>query len=85
MDVAEIVFHFLKGGGRFQVEPGSVALHIDIEVLAGAFADDSLHVGKIFDRLAVNGDHDIAFLKSGGGGGAAACTESTRALMDCLP
>ncbi len=70
MHVAEIVFDLFQRRRRGKNERGAFAIDCDFEGVARALADDALHVLEIVDGLAVDGNDQIAGLKSGGGGRA---------------
>src|SRR6185312_3958136 len=64
--VAEIVLDLaqLRRGG--QRDRSAAAVDDDLERLAGADADDALHVGEAVDRLAVDRGDEVARLEAGG-------------------
>ena len=64
--IAEIVLHLLELGHRLERDLHAAALDLDLERRAGADADDALHVGEAVDRLAVDGEHEVAGLEAGG-------------------
>src|SRR5271170_1637713 len=70
MDIAEIVLDLFERRRRLEYERRAVAIDLDGERGAGAVADNTLHVGEIFDWLAVDGDDDVAWLETCGGSGA---------------
>ena len=60
MDVAKTVLDLLERRRRFKRELLAPALDQDRQGLAGAGADDPLHVGEALDRAAVDGQHQVA-------------------------
>ena len=60
----------LSAGVALRTSVAAVAFDRDVEGLAGAGADDALHVGEAFDRTAVDGYDQVARLESRRGGGA---------------
>ena len=56
-----------------------------VERLAGAGADDALHVGEVSIFVPLIDNDQVAGLEARGLRGAAGCTVSTRAARACLP
>ena len=72
LHVAEIVLELLAVAGVAVSVTGTPPRSTTIvERLAGADADDALHVGETVDLAAVDRQHQIARLEAGGRGGAA--------------
>ena len=86
MDIAKIVFELLELRHGLESDRRSAALDFDRQRLAGADADDALHVGEAFDFLAIDREHQIARLEIRRPPPRwPVCTVSTRALVVCLP
>src|SRR5262249_52512384 len=66
-DVAEAILDLFQRRGRLEGHARAATLDLEHERLAGAGADDLLHVREAVDRLAVDAQHQIARLEAGGG------------------
>ena len=67
MHVAEIVLDLLERRRRLEHDLGALAIDRDRQRLAGALADDALHVGEVADGAAVDRHHQVTGLKTRGG------------------
>src|ERR1039458_9927604 len=68
--IAEIILELLELRRGFERDMHAAAFDLDIERLAGADADDALHVGEIVDFLAIDRHHQVARHEAGGLRGA---------------
>ena len=60
----------LSAGVAFSTTWAALAVNGDRQRLAGALADDALHVGEVADGAAVDRHHQVTGLKTGSGSGA---------------
>ena len=67
--VAEAVLALLERGRRRQRHRRAAAIDLECQRAAGIGADDALHVGEAFDGPAIDREHHVAGLETGGGGG----------------
>ena len=75
-----------SAGVAFSVCRVAAAVHGDFERLAGVDADHALHLGESLDRASVDGDNDVARVRTRPlPPRCPACTASTRAVVEGLP
>src|SRR5580693_9088020 len=67
MHVAEIVLDLLERRRRLEDKLRTLAVNGDVEGLAGALADDALHVGEVADGAAIDREHQVTGLEPGSG------------------
>src|SRR5436305_12288989 len=85
VDVAEIVLDLLEGRNRLESHLAITPFDHHCKGVAGACADDTLHISKAVDDMAVYRQDNVTGLESGRGSGAVRreCVDpSERALLD---
>src|SRR5262249_20191276 len=65
MHVAEAILGFFERGNRLELDLYAAAVDLEHQRLARAGADDLLHVWEALDRSPVDGENQVARLKSG--------------------